>query len=179
MGNLFKKGEYIVYGTTGVCLVKDITTMDREEISKEKLYYVLEPTGSVGGSITTPVEDNKSVMRRVLTKEEAYELMDEIKDIDKLWVTDEKQRETKYKEALRTCDCKEWIGIIKTLYLRKKDRMIHGKRLTEVDERYMRKAKENLHGELSVTLGIPVMEVEQFILSRLEEEEAQKSVGVK
>ena len=178
MGNLFKKGEYIVYGTTGVCLVKDITTMAREDFSDGKLYYVLEPTGSVGGRITTPVEDNKSVMRRVLSKEEAYELIDEIRAIDKLWDTDEKQRESKYKEALRTCDCKEWIGIIKTLYLRKKDRMIHGKRLTEVDERYMRKAKENLHGELSITLGISVTEVEQFILSQLEEEEKQENLEV-
>ena len=92
MGNLFKKGEYIVYGTTGVCLVKDITTMAREDFSDGKLYYVLEPTGSVGGRITTPVEDNKSVMRRVLSKEEAYELIDEIRAIDKLWVTDEKHR---------------------------------------------------------------------------------------
>lgn len=56
--------------------------------------------------------------------------------------------------------------------------MIHGKRLTEVDERYMRKAKENLHGELSITLGISVTEVEQFILSQLEEEEKQENLEV-
>ena len=117
------------------------------------------------------VEGNKSIMRRVLTREEAYELIDAIKTIDKLWVSDEKQRENKYKEALRTCDCKEWVGIIKTLYLRKKDRMVRGKRLTEVDERYMKKAKENLQGELSVTLGISEMEVEQFILNRIGEED--------
>ena len=119
----------------------------------------------------TPVEGNKSIMRRVLTREEAYELIDAIKTIDKLWVSDEKQRENKYKEALRTCDCKEWVGIIKTLYLRKKDRMVRGKRLTEVDERYMKKAKENLQGELSITLGISEMEVEQFILNRIGEED--------
>lgn len=167
MGGLFKKGEYIVYGTTGVCMVKDITTMDREDVPKEKLYYVLEPARTTGGMIMTPVEGNKSIMRKVLTKEEAYELLDGIKTIDKLWVTDEKQRENKYKEALKTCDCREWIGIIKTLYLRKKDRMVRGKRLTEVDERYMKKAKENLQGELAITLGIPEGEVEQFILDRI------------
>ena len=145
--------------------------MDREDVPKEKLYYVLEPAKTTGGRIMTPVEGNKSIMRRVLTREEAYELIDAIKTIDKLWVSDEKQRENKYKEALRTCDCKEWVGIIKTLYLRKKDRMVRGKRLTEVDERYMKKAKENLQGELSITLGISEMEVEQFILNRIGEED--------
>jgi CarD family transcriptional regulator len=172
MGGLFKKGEYIVYGTTGVCMVKDITTMDREDAPKEKLYYVLEPAKTAGGMIMTPVEGNKSIMRKVLTKEEAYELLDGIKTIDKLWVSDEKQRESRYREALKTCDCKAWIGIIKTLYVRKKDRMVRGKRLTEVDERYMKKAKENLQGELAITLGISEGEVERFILDRIGEEES-------
>ncbi len=170
MDDLFKKGEYIVYGTTGVCMVKDITTVDREDVPKEKLYYVLEPARTAGGMIVTPVEGNKSIMRKVLTKEEAYELIDGIKTIDRLRVSDEKQRENRYKEALRTCDCKEWIGIIKALYLRKKDRMVRGKRLTEIDERYMKKAKENLQGELSITLGIPEGEVERFIIDRIGEE---------
>ena len=166
---MFSKGEYIVYGTTGVCLVKDIITMDREEVPKDKLYYVLEPTGTTGSRIMTPVEGNKNIMRPVLTKEEAYQLVDGIKDVELLWIADEKQRELRYKEALKTCDCKAWVGIIKTLYLRKKDRMIHGKRLTEVDERYMKKAKENLYGELSIPLGIPAVEVERFITARIDE----------
>lgn len=169
---MFNKGEYIVYGTTGVCLVKDIITMDREDVPRDKLYYVLEPNAATGGKIMTPVEGNKNIMRRVLTKDEAYQLIDGIKDVEKLWVADDKQRELKYKEALKTCDCKEWIGIIKTLYLRKKDRLIHGKRLTEVDERYMKKAKENLYGELSIPLGIPAAEVEKFITSRIDEAES-------
>ena len=168
---MFSKGEYIVYGTTGVCLVKDIITMDREDVPKDKLYYVLEPAGTTGSKIMTPVEGNKNIMRKVQTKDESYQLIDGIKEVDKLWVADEKQRELRYKEALKTCDCKAWIGIIKTLYLRKKDRMVHGKRLTEVDERYMKKAKENLYGELSIPLGIPAAEVEKFITSRIDEEE--------
>jgi len=170
---LFDKGEYIVYGTTGVCLVKDIITMDRDDVPKDKLYYVLEPVCTTGSRIMTPVEGNKNVMRRILTKAEAYQLIDGIKKVEQLWVADEKQRELKYKEALRTCDCRQWIGIIKTLYLRKKDRMVHGKRLTEVDERYMKKAKENLYGELSIPLGIPVAEVEKFITSRIDEIEVE------
>ena len=56
--------------------------------------------------------------------------------------------------------------------MRKKDRMVRGKRLTEVDERYMKKAKENLQGELAITLGISEGEVERFILDRIGEEES-------
>lgn len=166
---MFEKGEYIVYGMTGVCLVKDIKEMNMDgNSSSDKLYYVLEPTAVSGNRIITPVEGNKNVMRRIMTSEEAYSLIDGIKEISQLWITDDKQREMIYKEALKTCDCREWVGIIKTLYLRKKDRMNRGKRLTEVDERYMKKAKENLYGELSIPLGIPPAKVEEFITARID-----------
>ena len=48
MRELFGKGEYIVYGTTGVCLVTDITSMSANGQDQEKLYYVLEPVGVRG-----------------------------------------------------------------------------------------------------------------------------------
>ena len=56
--------------------------------------------------------------------------------------------------------------MIKTLQHRKMERKGRGKRLTEMDERYMRKAKENLYRELSIPLGIPAAQVEDFIASR-------------
>jgi len=33
---MFEKGEFIVYGSTGVCEVKDITTLDMKGASKNK-----------------------------------------------------------------------------------------------------------------------------------------------
>lgn len=167
MRELFGKGEYIVYGTTGVCLVTDITSMSANGQDQEKLYYVLEPVGVRGNRIMTPVENNKSVLRPVLSREEAYGLIDQIKEVDELGITDDRQREARYKEALKTCDCRQWLGIIKTMYSRKKDRLSRGKRLTEVDERYLKKAKENLYRELSIPLEISEEEVEQFIAERI------------
>ena len=167
MRELFGKGEYIVYGTTGVCLVTDITSMSANGQDQEKLYYVLEPVGVRGNRIMTPVENNKSVLRPVLSREEAYGLIDQIKEVDELGITDDRQREARYKEALKTCDCRQWLGIINTMYSRKKDRLSRGKRLTEVDERYLKKAKENLYRELSIPLEISEEEVEQFIAERI------------
>ena len=167
---MFDKGEYIVYDITGVCKVQDITTMDTG--GNEKLYYVLEPVGISGSKIITPVEGNKSIMRPILSREEAYHLIDCIRDVDELGITDDKQREAMYKAALKTCDCREWIGMIKTLHFRKKDRLSHGKRLTEVDERYLKKAKDNLYRELSILLEMPAEDVERVIVDRIEAVEA-------
>ena len=103
-----------------------------------------------------------------MSREEAYRLIDDIREVAQLRITDDKQRESRYKEALKTCDCREWVGIIKTLYVRKKDRLARGKRLTEVDERYLKKAKDNLYRELSIPLEIPAADVERFIAQRID-----------
>ena len=48
-------------------------------------------------------------MRAVLTKEEADILIDNIQDIEELWVSNDKLREEKYKETMKSCECKDWM----------------------------------------------------------------------
>ena len=40
---MFEQGEYIVYGSTGVCKVEKVTTMDMDGVPGDKLYYILRP----------------------------------------------------------------------------------------------------------------------------------------
>lgn len=165
---MFEKNDYIIYGTSGVCKVEDITTMNMDGISKERLYYVLSPSSQKGGKIFTPVDSEKTLMRRVLTREEASRLIDEIPDIEELWFTNDKQREEKYKECMKSCDCREWIKIIKTLYLRKQERSAQGKKITSTDEKYLRMAEDYLYSELEIPLGIPKDDMERYIAEQIE-----------
>ena len=103
-------------------------------------------------------------MRAVLTKEEADVLIENIPVIEELWVGNDKLREEKYKETMRSCDCRDWIKIIKTLYMRKKERIAQGKKTTAMDEKYLRMAEENLYSELSFVLGIPKEQMEGYII---------------
>lgn len=166
---MFEKGEYIIYGTKGVCKVADITTIDMEGATKDRLYYVLEPLGVSGSKVFTPVGNTKIIMRRILTKEEALHLIDGITNIGQLGVANDKQREEKYKEALKSCDCTEWVKVIKSLYLRKQERVSQGKKLTSMDERYLKTAEDTLFSELSIPLDISKEEMENFITDKIEE----------
>ena len=165
----FEIGEYIIYGMTGVCKVEDITTLDMDGVAKDRLYYVLQPLNSKNGRIFTPVDNVKCTMRRVLSREEAFDLIDQIPSIDQLWITNDKQKEEKYKAAIKSCDCREWIGVTKTLYLQKQKRLALGKRLTEMEEKYLKMAEEHLFSELSIPLEIPKEEMEQYIVGRIEQ----------
>lgn len=166
---MFEVGEYIVYGVKGVCRVEDITHIDISGADKNRLYYVLTPIGESSGKIYAPTDNQKVMMRRIISKEEADRLIDELPQIELLWVPDDKQREAKYKEALNTCDYRAWVSIVKTLYLRKQERVSQGKKITALDERYMRTAENELYSELSLTLGVPKNEMENYIRDRLEQ----------
>lgn len=166
---MFEKGEYIVYGTSGVCKVEDITTMNLEGISKEKLFYTLSPLSQSGGRIFTPVDNQKTLMRPILSQEEAKDLINDIPRIEGLWIVNDKQREMTYRECMRDCDCRGWIKIIKTLYLRKMERTAQGKKVTATDEKYLKLAEDRLYSELSIPLEIPKERMEAYITVQIEQ----------
>ena len=109
------------------------------------------------------VDNDKVIMRRVMTKEEAEELTKRVTEIDTVWIQEEKKREQMYKEAIRTYDCRSLVQVIKTLYIRKQNRIQEGKKVLSSDEQYLRKAEELLYSEMSVALSIPREEVETYI----------------
>lgn len=164
---MFEVGEYIVYGSKGVCMVEDITHIDIPGADKDRLYYVLEQLENGSGKIYVPTDSQKVVMRRVISKEDATDLIQQMPEIEQMWIDDDKRREARYKEAIRTCDYHEWVSMIKTLYLRKKERCAQGKKITALDEKYLKTAENELYSELSVTLGIPRDQILDYIKKQL------------
>ncbi len=166
---MFEKGDYIVYGSTGICTVQDVTTMEMQGVDSRKLYYVLEPYGQPGRKVFTPVDNPKMKLRRILSKEEALAMIDRIPQLEQIGVTEEKLREQIYKENMRSCDCANWIRMVKTLYFRRQERVRQGKKITATDERYFRLAEDNLYTEFSISLDLPRQQVQGFITQRLEQ----------
>ena len=165
---MFEVGEYVVFATNGVCKVEAVGKLEMNGMSEEKLYYTLTPIHASETKVFTPVDNNKVVMRRVLSKEEALALINDINNIETISITDDKAREEVYKEAIKKCDCRELIKIIKTLYLRKEARLSEGKKVTNSDERYLKIAEENLYEELALPLEIDRSEMGAFIVERVE-----------
>lgn len=168
---MYQIGDYIVYGSNGVCVVDDIGSMDVPGIPKDRVYYTLRPCYLKGSTIFTPADNQKVIMRPILTREEALALVDEIGDIECLWVADEKKREQLYKEAVGTCECRELVKIIKTIYQRQQERLAEGKKITFRDEKYFSMAEDNLYGELALSLGMDKDEVKDFITERYDQEQ--------
>lgn len=163
---MFEIGDYIIYSSNGVCRVENIGPMSG--VSNNKMFYTLIPVYAKGIKVFTPTDNEKVIMRRILSKEEAMALIDDINNIETLWVADDKKREVIYKESFRKCDSMEWVKIIKTLYLRKRSRIAEGKNVTSGDIKYLQMAEDNLYGELAIPLEMNKDKVEEFIISRVQ-----------
>lgn len=167
---MFQVGDYIIYGSRGVCLIKNIGTLDFSGTSGEKVYYTLEPCYMEGSTVYTPVDSAGIVIRPIMSRDEAMKLIESIPELEEIWIKDEKEREYKYKEAIKGCDNRELVRIIKTIYQRGRSRMAAGKKTTVADNKYFKIAEENLYGELAFSLGMPRDEVKQYVVARVKEE---------
>lgn len=167
---MFEIGDYIVCGNNGICTVESIGTIDVPDVNPERLYYILQPVYAKGSVVYIPVDNEKIVMRKILTKEQAQALIDKIPEIETIPELNDKLREEKFKECLRHHDCTDWIRIIKTLYLRRQAREERGQKVTAMDARYLKVAEENLYCEFAMALGIDRDEVLDFIEHRIQAE---------
>lgn len=157
-------------GGHGVCRVVDIVGNPIDRLDRKKKYYLLEPVFEKGSTVYAPVDSDKILMRPIMTREEAEELIARITEIETVWIQEERNREQMYKEAIRTYDCNTLVEIIKTLYLRKQNRLHEGKKVLASDEQYLRKAEELLYSEMSISLSIPKEKVEEYITAAVEKQ---------
>ncbi len=165
---MFKKGEYVVCGNNGICKVTDVTTLNMSGTPKDRLYYILKPVYAESSTVYIPVDNHKVSLRSAVSEAEAHALIERIPSLDLIWVENEKQRELTYKECLKQNTCEDYVRIIKTLYLRKQDRLSKGQKVIGLDERYLKQAEEFLYGELSIALGIKKEEVQAYITEEIE-----------
>ena len=168
---MFVKGEYVVCGNKGVCVVDDVTTLNISGIDKERQYYILKPVYMAGSTVYIPVDTAKESMRRILSHEEADRLIESIPQIPRIVIANDKLLEQEYRNCMKTNCCEEWIRIIKTIYHRKQKRMEAGRKVTAVDAKYFRIAEDNLYGELAISLNVEKNEVESYIIREMNKHE--------
>ena len=89
----------------------------------------------------------------------------EAENIEPLIIENDRMRDASYKNAIKSSDLVQWIKIIKTLLIRKKEREEAGKKITATDERYLKLAEEGLYSELALATGRDKEEIQEIILS--------------
>ena len=109
----------------------------------------------------------KQTLLQPLNRAQAETLISEMPQYTVVPIMDAKERESRCREALQTCDCREIAKMIKGLHDRHEIRVQHKKHDTAADERYFRQAQERLYSELAYALGIEEDAVPDYIAQRI------------
>ena len=166
---MYQAGEFIVYGTSGVCKVEAVGKSPFEG-EEDKLYYTLTPVAGTE-TIYLPV-DSPVYTRPVITRAQAERLIAAIPSIEEDHFTSHSLRMSTehYQTVLRSHDCRELVQLIKAVYAKSRR---SGRRVSQIDQRYRKRAEELLHGELAGALGIPIDEVQPYISRSISEAAAE------
>ncbi len=166
---MFKAGDMVVYGGTGVCRVLGVLI---PEFAKKRgtEYYELEPVYE-SGTIYAPVDNRSIFMRYVMDKDKANEMIDGIPNIK---AEEFKERSTQklsehYKEKLKNQDCEELFRVIISAHAKKARAEAANRKFGQIDKKFMKKAENLLYGELAVALDIDRTEVRGYIQQRIDE----------
>ena len=165
---MFNIGDFIIYGNNGVCKITNVGPMKMPGVPKDRLYYTMVPCYIRDSEIFTPIDNERVVMRKVMSKDEAEDFIQSISEIKELEIIEEKKREIEYKQAVLTCEPEILVSLIKTIHTRMEDRIAVGKKVTSSDSKYFHIAEESLCGELAISLEMDKDEVRDYIKEKVE-----------
>lgn len=166
---MYQSGDLVVYGSTGVCRVVDVVNPYSHGPERNKPFYQLDPIYQEG-TIYTPVNGGKVLMRPVMSTKDAQNLIDLIPSVN---VEPFRERTLqllaqRYQSALQSGDCLNLLKLTMSVRAKRAQAESRNRRLGAVDEKYGRQAERLLFGELAVALDIPMEQVKSYIATRVD-----------
>lgn len=156
---MYKVGDFVVY-KRDVCQVVEI----KESYFRGMDYYALLPILDKTLKIEIPIESK--LIRDVISKEEVEKIINDIPNIE-IIETDNKLIENEYKRLLNSDNYEDLIKIIKTSYLRNKEREEEKKKISDKDKFYFEKAEKLLYNEFSIALNMTFDETKEYVVSKV------------
>ena len=159
---MFCVGEKIIYGENGVCTVEKIAPLEMNGSVPDRLFYHLKPlVGS--GRLFTPVDSN-AYMRPVMSRDDAEAFIAGIPAIEPAICSDNRFNhvDSFYRDLFKTHELEDLVSVIKGLTLRLDEKKTRSSRA----EATIKRAKDILYSELSISLDIDLKSVESYIAEK-------------
>ncbi len=162
-------GECVIYGSHGLCSVRDILVPSFIERGKEKEYYQMISAVDTGSVLYVPVEGADEKVRDVLSADEAEDLIDEIEFAPELDLPEGKKAEPVIMDVIKHNVAEEMMSLVKSLRKIKAVRESEGKKFAALNEKYLNMAEKLLYTELAFSLKAEKDEIKERIVGILAE----------
>lgn len=150
--------------------IEDIGYPEIEWLKPERKYYTLVPIFN-GENIYTPV-DTDIFMRPVMTQDMALDFIKQIPQIDSMGneaCKNPRSTETYYQTYLESHDLTKVVSVIKHIHLKRVAAKSKGRRIAQIDEKYMKRAENILNEELAVIFDVQPEEIPDLICKMIEQ----------
>ena len=156
---MYNINDYIIYKKE-VCKILEIIP----NYYNNQDYYLLQQLSDNTLTIKAPI--NSKDIRSVITITKVKEIIKDIPNIEVI-KSDTKTLENTYKELISTGKHTDLIKIIKTSYLRNKERIDNNKKTTDKDNYYFNLAEKYLYNEFSIVLNLSYDETKQYVINNV------------
>jgi len=158
---MFHIGDIIVYSVHGLSRIDDIC--EKTYFDETKLYYVLHPLDNTTLTISTPVDNEKVLMLKMMNREQSKEILQSFKQPGTDWIEEPRQRVRKYKETVHTGDRKEIAKIVNTMLRKSVELKQKEKKLYDQDQKILDSIKKILFKELAMSLDTDAQEIAEQV----------------
>ena len=160
---MFKINDPVIHCREGLSTIVAINNMNGKD------YFLVSVNRNSGETIYVPVDTANNIIRPLMNKKDADDLLLFIKKIKKDFNSNTKQRRDAYKKKLSSGDVKEIAYLYRQLYFYEK---IGGENNTEiklgpVDIDMLEYAQNMLMDEFAITYSVKRDEVKGFIEKRI------------
>lgn len=165
---MYKINDIVIYGKMGACKIMDVTNPRDISIATNRLYYVLQ---SLQNScvIYTPV-NTQVFMRPVMSAAEVDRLIEMIPSLQaEAYYNDcSKDLVKHYESAIESNNCAELFKLTMSLHAKKHAAEQQNRKFGQIDQKFMKQAEDILFGEISLAVGIPKEQAQEYIASRVD-----------
>ena len=164
----FAVNDYVVYGKSGLCIVKEIKQMSMAGGPLAQ-YYILGNAYENDVTIYVPCDKDNLVakMRRPMTKEEIDNVLEHTKGQEINWIENSIERADYFKQIADSENYSDWLLLAACLHLRKTQRAAVGKHLAGRDESMLRLLEKLIEQEFCYSLQLKPEQLGRYIQERL------------
>ena len=160
----FAVNDYVIYGKSGLCFVKEIKKMRMANGPLEN-YYILNSATGNAVTIYVPCNNEKlaSKMRRPMTKDEIDEILSSAKGQQMLWIDNNNERADKFKAITDSENYRDWLLLASCLHMKKLEKHAIHKHLSGRDESTLKLLEKLIEDEFCYSLQLERSQVSEYI----------------
>ena len=157
----FQKGQLVVHCRDGLAQIKDSTVMG------EKEYFIVHLLKGTAENIYVPFDRADSIIRQLMTKDEANEIIQYMKTVELEYNSNTKQRRDSLKRRLVSGNIKDVAFLFKQLYFYKAKNSDGSIKFGPVDLDMLNYANNNLLDEMALVFDINRNVIESYVYDQL------------